>query len=395
MSEEARRPKTRRYTEAETLAILEAERLGKPLPHAAATVTATPGPHIGTPEWLRKVQKESEELEAQLEAAAVYQLAFWPDDKRAMPTDFLACALFAAIQEKDASYFDGVQIANANGFQITFRGKRLTQVHADVWQGIMHLARQMPEGKIVRFSTRQLLRLIGRHIGKSQRDQLKDWIGEFVATNVEITDTKNKRRYFGSLLPRGAADDEAGNNSLYAVEINRDLAKLFNNGFATINWAQRRRLQKKPLALWLQHYLSKFTKPVAVAELHRLAGSTAELKEFRRKLRNALAELVTEKVLGSWRIDEHMDTVFFTMERSRDLQGTSEPRLIVSAAERPTLPLDIVPAVNEETRAKFRALYPDKDVNACLADFAAWLKKPGKNAPDRPMRFLGFAKKWG
>jgi hypothetical protein len=135
---------------------------------------------------------------------------------------------------------------------------------------------------------------------------------------------------------------------------------------------------------------------VAVAELHRLAGSTAELKEFRRKLRNALAELATEKVLGSWRIDEAKDTVFFTFESRRDQQGASEPRPVVPAAEQPLLPLDLVPAVNEETRAKFRALYPDKDVNACLADFAAWLKKPGKNAPDRPnAAFLGFAKKWG
>jgi hypothetical protein len=127
MSDEARLPK-RGNAEAEAVAI-EADPAVKPAPVPARA------PEIGSPEWLRKVQQDREDQEEWREAATVYQLSLWPDHKRAMPTDFLVCALFAAIQEKDASYFNGVQIANANGFEITFRGKRLTQVHADVWQG--------------------------------------------------------------------------------------------------------------------------------------------------------------------------------------------------------------------------------------------------------------------
>jgi len=102
-----------------------------------------------------------------------------------------------------------VEIANANGFRIKFKGKRLTQVHADVWQGIMHLARSTPEGSRIRFGARAFLRLIGRHDGKSQRDQLHSWIMDLVATNVEVVSTTQKRIYFGSIVPEGARDESS------------------------------------------------------------------------------------------------------------------------------------------------------------------------------------------
>ena len=100
----------------------------------------------------------------------VYQLAFWPDDKRAMPGDFIACALFSALQEKDAEYLERVQLASINGLSVTYTGHRLTQVHADVWDAIMHLARQFPEGSRVEFRARQLhLQQCGHHHHRGNR----------------------------------------------------------------------------------------------------------------------------------------------------------------------------------------------------------------------------------
>lgn len=226
-------------------------------------------------------------------AASGHHLATWPDDHRAIPFEFVACALFAAIQEKHSTYCDGVEIANANGVRIRFKGKRLTQVHADVWEGIMHLARGCPAGTKVRFRARAFLRLVGRHTGKSQREQLHGWITDLVATNLEVIDGANRRRYFGSMLPEGARDDSPGAEGLYVVEINRHLCGLFRTGRATINWEQRRNLRGKCLALWLQHYFARFRKPVDVAELHRLSGSCAPLKSFRRNLVVALEELAS------------------------------------------------------------------------------------------------------
>lgn len=49
-------------------------------------------PVVGTAE------QELTELFAKREAAKVYQLALWPETQRAMPTEFIRSALFAAIQ---------------------------------------------------------------------------------------------------------------------------------------------------------------------------------------------------------------------------------------------------------------------------------------------------------
>lgn len=114
------------------------------------------GDSAGTPEW-----REIEQTLSRREAAKVYQLALWPNEKRAMPTEFVRSALFAAIQGKDSTYLERVEIASANDLSIIYTGHRLTQVHADVWEGIMHLARGVPESTVVTFRAREFLRLIG------------------------------------------------------------------------------------------------------------------------------------------------------------------------------------------------------------------------------------------
>ena len=333
----------------------------------------------GLPADIAAMLQRLQQVEAQREDAKVHQLAFWPDDKRAMPSDFIACALFASIQQKDAALVDGAEIASANGLRILFKGRRLTQVHADVWQGIMHLARRAEQGTKVRFGSRTFLRLIGRHTGKSQRDQLHRWITDLVATNVEIIDTTNKRRYFGSLLPHGCRDDADPTGSAYVVEINHHLCKLFSAGFSTVDWDERKRLAGKWLALWLHHYFSKFTRPVAVSDLHRLSGSDAQnLKHFRAKLRGALGHLQAVGVLGGWRIDPRGDIL--SIERS------SEPTPAQTPAGVAARPLGIAarepapPPVSEAAKARYAQLYRRDDVDACVSAWHDWLTRTRRTA---------------
>ncbi|MGA2451772.1 MAG: hypothetical protein ABTD50_24225, partial [Polyangiaceae bacterium] len=158
------------FTEEETLAILEAESLGKPHPF--------PERRSGTAEWRAAQIQVSEARNLPSEPTKVYQLAFWPDDKRAMPGDFIACALFSCLQGKDAEYVERQTLASVNGLSVSFTGRRLTQVHADVWEAIMHLSRQLPEGSLVKFRARQLLRLMGRQTGGKQRDDLDLWMNQ-------------------------------------------------------------------------------------------------------------------------------------------------------------------------------------------------------------------------
>jgi hypothetical protein len=362
------------YTEAETLAILEAERTGKPhpFPERENRRFAPLRPPV--------------QLEPESEAESA-QLTFWADDKRAMPTQFIASALFSVVQPKDAGYLDGVVLASGQGLTINYKGKRLTQIHADVWQGIMHLSRRAPEETLIRFRARTFLRMIGRDTGKSQRDQLHEWITDLQATSVEVLDEGSKRLYFGSLLPEGGRDQSTPQDRAYVVKINRGLCKLFEAGFATINWDQRLRLRGKHNAQWLQQYFSWSKKPVHVAELHRLSGSAAALTQYKRNLRDALADLEAEGGHAAF-IDK------YDIVRPKPADAVTKPRPAPDPSQG-TLPLPAEkPTVSAAALAEFNNLYPARDAARCLADFVAWLGKSGNTARYPDKAFLGYAKKW-
>jgi TrfA protein len=352
----------------------------------AQPIAKTPG---------ERVREMAERVAQQDEAAKLYQLALWPENRRAMPTSLVRSALFAAIHGKDATYIDGVEIASINDLSIKYTGQRLTQVHADVWEGVMHLARGAQEAQKVSFRAKAFLRLIGRHTGKSQREELKSLFRQLTATCVEVHDTKNNRHFFGSLLPQGADKDE-NDDTLYVVEINRHLARLFDRGFSTVDWEQRKRLRAKPLSLWLQHHFAAFDKPISVAELHRLSGSTSKtLFHFRANLKAALTELKAVGVLADWYLDDS-DAVHVARpgkELPAPFRKPQEPPATASAVQG-DLALPGAPAVSQAARSQFDKRYPTLDVAQCLADWHAWLMKSGRSAEKPDAAFLGFAKTW-
>src|SRR5262245_8958247 len=173
---------------------------------------------------------------AQREAARVYQLPIWPDPARGIPNELIRSALFAAIQAQGREYLDNAEIACQDGYKIIFTGQRLDQSHLDVFEGVMHIARGVHAGNRICFTAHRLLRQIGRSTGSSDHAWLHRTLKQLTATAVEIRDVQARRVFWGSLLPRGAADEDSAQ---YVVEINRDLAKLFDRGFTQIDWEQR------------------------------------------------------------------------------------------------------------------------------------------------------------
>jgi hypothetical protein len=315
---------------------------------------------------------------AEQEASKVYQLAFWPDHQRAMPTDFLACALFAAVHPKDARNLRGAELACINGYRVTFTGKMLTQVHADIVMGALQMMRGMAEGQPVVVRPRSFLRSIGRHSGKTDRDSFRQLIDDIIATAVRITTPDGRTSYSGSILTR-SKDASVRGDQAFLLEVNRDLARVFLNGFGTVDWNQRKALLKKPLAQWLQLFTSRFSKPVQVAELHQLSRSSAPLRSFRRQLKLALIEL--ERVgVGTWYVDE-TDVM---RQRTEPMQLNAKPE--------PVMALVAEAGLAASAEEGFRARYPEHRYEACLAAWNAW--SGSKRARNPEAAFLGFAKKW-
>lgn len=334
----------------------------------------------------------SEPRETETEQARVYQMALFPADKRAMPLDFVACALFAAVHTKHAPYLRGERIVSINGYNITFTGKRLTQVHADVLMGVAALASEQPQGHIARIELRKFLKLIGREIGTNSRKSLRQLLDDLIASAIRITDPTGTVSHSGAILAR-AADQGQNHESVFLVEITREFCKLFQRGFALVDWQQRVRLKNKPLALWLQLYLSQFHKPIAVKELHRLCGSGDELRFFRRRLKRELEGLETVGAIAQWFVDE--DDVVHVAPIDKPLPARFKPKREpqdTAGAKQASLPLPEFPAISERALAQFSALYPDHDAQQCRNAFRAWPGSQKARMPDQA--FLGFAKKW-
>ncbi len=261
-----------------------------------------------TTELNQKLERLGKNIAAR-ESAKVYQFPLWGDPQRGVPNEFARSALFAAIHGKSREYLHSHPIFTQNGFSITYTGIRLTQTHLDVFESIMHLARDIPEGNTVRFTAHGLLKLIGRGTGKSDYVRLLRTLEELTATAVKIK-REGYGTYCGSLLPEWA---DRENNGKFSIRINRDLIKLFERGFTVIEWEQRKVLARRPLAQALHVWLCSHEKPypVTVQYLHDITGSnTKELRYFRRKLKDALNHLKDVGVLSDWYIDED-DKVHF------------------------------------------------------------------------------------
>lgn len=232
-------------------------------------------------------------------SATVIQLPLWPEPTRGTPNAWLRGALFAAIQGKLRQALKRELLATVDGIEIRFTGWQLDQSDMDVWETLVHLARMQAVGSRVEFSAYSILKALGRSTGTSDRNWLKDAFARLAGAVVEIT-AKNFT-YFGSLL-KGERDELTGR---YSIELDAKILALYQAGWTQIEWDERSKLRRKPLALWLHGWYCSHAAPypLAVATIQRLSGSTnSQLASFRRHLGKALDDLKAIGAVVSWEI---------------------------------------------------------------------------------------------
>ena len=237
----------------------------------------------------------------------VVQLPLWPEPVRAVPNDILRSAIFAAIQGKSRKFMKKEIIASVDGVTIKFTGWQLDQSDADVWEQVIHLAKTHPLGIECGFRAWTFLKDIGRSRGKSDYEWLKDSLNRLLSCSVEIT--KGRKIIGTRLLAKYIIDEET---QLIKVIIDKDMASFYAAGWTGINWEQRQKLRRKPLALWLHGEMSSHANVFdrKVETLHRLCGSTDKtLYSFRQKLRWALDSLKEIGAVADWKIDPVTDLV--------------------------------------------------------------------------------------
>ena len=242
--------------------------------------------------------------------AQVVTLPVWSEQVRGTPNSFLRGALFAAIQGKERRYLKGEILASQPGITIRFTGMQLDQYDLDVWEQAMQLAAKHPLGNVCVFKIKAFLRALGRQDGKSERDGLMDSFRRLMLSGVEIE--QGPHTYGGSMLEFWH-DKES---DTYRIQQNPRIMALYHAGWTAIDWEQRRKLRRKPLALWLHGWLSSHVENYStkVETIQQLSGSRNKQKSsFRRQLGLALADLQAENVITGWAIDPKTNLV--TIER--------------------------------------------------------------------------------
>ena len=239
---------------------------------------------------------------AEREKTAVVQLPLWPEPKRGAPNSFIRSALFAAIQSKDRQYMKEALLASQDGIVIKYTGEQLNQSDLDVWETIVHLAREQPLGTFCSFTAHGLLKALGLPTGNSQHKQLHSTIIRLTACAVEVT--HEGKTYFGPLIKSGAKDDLTRH---YGVELNKGIIRLFGeNQWTALDWQQRQDLRGQPLAQALHAFYSSHRQPFAV-KLETLKAYTGsrnkQTASFKRQLKTALQELVDVGFLVSFELD--------------------------------------------------------------------------------------------
>ena len=232
------------------------------------------------------------------------KLPDWPDTKRGTPNSFLRSALFSAIQSKDRVFLKDVVLASQEGVAVNFTGEQLNQEDLTLWEALVHLAKDEPLGNVCKFTAYDILKSMKLGDGGIDRERLHKGIIRLTACAVEIS-LNGSRVYFSSLIDSGVRDELT---SHYTIQLNRQLIKLYSQN-TWLDWEQRTKLRRKPLAQTLHGYYSSHKKPypVKLETLQQLSGSkNKQLAGFKKKVSIALDELVKIEFLKSYNIDSDM-----------------------------------------------------------------------------------------
>lgn len=222
----------------------------------------------------------------------------------ACPNVVLRSALFGIRQRgRTAGAVLRESIATAGDTEILFSGFRLGQKDLTVWLHCLDLAR---DGLEQTFSTSvyALNQRMGLADSSSNKDALLDCLGRLGLATVAVRSTTDELMIENRLLTYHCYQ-EGGVHRL-RIKVDPAWAQLFG----VARWTKlavdvRVKLQGKELAQWLSSVLMSHNGkvPLKLDSLHRLSGSSASLREFRRMLNQALADCRAAGVKVSCRIE--------------------------------------------------------------------------------------------
>lgn len=249
------------------------------------------------------------------------QLPIWGNEHRGLPNAFARSALFNVANARKGARenFKRRPIAAQGGISITYTGEELRQDDEDVFLQILHIARMQPLGSQVQFTAYSMLTELGWTKNTASYARLVDCLDRLKASALAVTvdsDTGGKLNYTGSLIRsfKWREDAQATPMREWHVLLEKEIVAFFGpTAYTRLDW--KLRLKLPPLAKWLHSFYHSHQSPfpMKVETLYKLTGSEiAQLRQFRYKLKQALALLVERQFLYEAYIDSRTDLVMVT-----------------------------------------------------------------------------------
>lgn len=220
------------------------------------------------------------------------QLPQWPDHLRGVPWVALRTALFAPVRRGARRALQREKLEAIADWKITYTGFQLDQADLDVYEHVLHLARRLPLGNVVEFKTREMLAELGRSVGKSDREWLLKSLDRLQACAIEFR--LGDVAYTGSLIQEQGRMEEAKTGGQHYVRLNPKISNLYDHGFSTISWENRKLLGSNQLAKWLHNFVVTLRQPLTfkIEKLMALSNSHySRPRDFRNALEEAAALL--------------------------------------------------------------------------------------------------------
>ncbi|HHI71457.1 MAG TPA: hypothetical protein ENJ91_10675 [Rhodobacteraceae bacterium] len=212
----------------------------------------------------------------------------WPEAVRSAPNAILRSALFGVVRKGKRTNRDGAALVpSVKGVVIEIkRGESLDQNDLEIWEEVVHLARQAEPGSRLEVPVRQLLEALGRQPGKPNRQWAYDSLRRLYSCEIKVVMEKEGIEFEGPLIQRLVIET----GKPIALQLDPGLAVLWEPGWTRQNQQQRHALGQNQLAKWLHAFYGthKRPHPYKVETLRDLCGSrTKELKKFRQQLKTA------------------------------------------------------------------------------------------------------------
>ena len=237
-----------------------------------------------------------------------------PPKASAMPTKWTRTSLFSNVKPGTEKTLYEHVLESRKDFEIRMTGRQLNMHDNDVYLHAIRMAQEQPAGELIFFKRAEFLRALGKNSdGGQEYNDLLQSLKNLNSATIFIARGKKGKSFH--LIEHISWDDEIG----YWFTLGLPLMKNFKigakganiDGISFIDLNARLQL-KKPLAKWLQNYLSghRGRHHITAENLMRLSGSIGRLSDFiRRALPGALAELKAIGLIKSFAIEKNIKGV--------------------------------------------------------------------------------------